>query len=248
MGLLGTRFDGRITVVGGIFASIGGLVTMIAVADLVPQVNKYVTAAVVLAVEMGILSAVLDLYRRLPALPADPQPQAPGGPAGLGVPAVARRAGPRPADRARKLIGVQEGAQSVELFDVVRGSVNGVPVLAGDRYRRKPRRSDPVQTVWMVPLPAPVPFLPHTAFDAAGQVAADAPDPALARLFAGRVPAQVTMFDTVPPWWIEGQYLLCEGPGDPDTIVAWATTLTRAASAMPWDALRTRPRDGHAAV
>ncbi len=239
VGLLGARLDGRIAIVGAIFASIGGIVTMVAVAGLIPQVNKYVTATVVLAVEMGILSVVLDAYRRLPALPPT-----------RGRKRLAARQGweflpsltvqvPGP-HTAQKLIGVQEGAQSVDLYDVVRGTVNGVPVLAGDRYRRKPRRSDPVQTVWMVPLPTPVPFLSHAAFDAAGQVAADAPDPALAHLFAGRVPARAGLLDTVPPWWLEGQYLFCEGPGDPDTIVAWSNTLTRAAAAMPWDALRPR--------
>jgi hypothetical protein len=243
VGLLGARFDGRIVIVGGIFASIGGLVTMIAVAGLVPQVNKYVTATVVLAVEMGILSVVLDLYRRLPALP--PTRTRKRLAARQGWEFLPSLAMPVPGPQsARLLIGVQEGAQSVELFDVVRGTVNGVPVLAGDRYRRKPRRSDPVQTVWMIPLPAPVPFLSHASFDATGQVAADAPDPDLARLFAGRVPARAGILDVVPPWWTEGQYLLCEGPGDPDTIAAWSTTLTRAAAAMPWDAVRARPVEG----
>ncbi|WP_327008283.1 hypothetical protein OHA72_14120 [Dactylosporangium sp. NBC_01737] len=238
VGLLGTRFDGRITVVGGIFASIGGIVTMIAVSDLIPQVNKYVTAAVVLAVEMGILSVVLDLYRSLPALP--PTRNRKRLAARQGWEFLPSLAMPVPGPQsARKLIGIQEGAQSFELSDVVRGSVNGVPVLAGDRHRRKPRRSDPVQTVWMVPLPVSVPFLSHASFDAAGQVAADAPDPALAQLFAGRVPARASIFGVVPPWWIEGQYLLCEGSGDPDVIVAWADTLTRAATSMPWEVLRS---------
>lgn len=243
VGLLGTRFDGRLAVVGAIFASIGGIVTMVAVAGLIPQVNKYVTATAVLAVEMGILSVVLDAYRRLPALPPTRSRKRLAARQGweflpsLTVPV----AGPQ---SARKLIGVQEGAQSVDLYDVVRGAVNGVPLLVGDRYRRKPRRSDPVQTVWMVPLPAPVPFLPHTAFDAAGQVTADAPDPQVAHLFAGRVPTQTTLLDAVLPWWMEGQFLLCEGPGDPDTIIAWSTTLTRFATTMPWDALRSRAPGG----
>jgi hypothetical protein len=187
---------------------------------------------------MGILSVVLDLYRSLPALP--PTRNRKRLAARQGWEFLPSLAMPVPGPQsARKLIGIQEGAQSVELTDVVRGSVNGVPVLAGDRYRRKPRRSDPVQTVWMVPLPASVPFLSHASFDASGQVAADAPDPALAQLFAGRVPAQVSIFDVVPPWWIEGRYLLCEGPGDPDVIVAWANTLTRAVTSMPWEALRS---------
>lgn len=247
VGLLGTRFDGRIAVVGAIFASVGGLVTMVAVADLFPQINKYVTATAVLAVEMGILSAVLDAYRRLPALPPTRGRKRLAARLGWEFVPSLTVAVPGP-QTALRLIGVQEGAQSVDLYDVVRGTVNGVPVLAGDRYRRKPRRSDPVQTIWMVPLPAPVPFLSHTAFDATGQVTAAAPDPDLAHLFAGRVPTQATFLDTVPPWWMEGQFLLCQGPGDPDTIVAWATTLTRSATTMPWDALRARSQSGHGAV
>jgi hypothetical protein len=247
-GLLGARLDPRFAVIGGIHASIGGLVAMIAAARALPQLNGYFVATVVLIVEMGILAAVLNLYRSLPAL----------SPAG-GRKRLAARQGweflpsltvqvPGP-QSARKLLGVQEGAPSVELFDVVRGAVNGVPVLAGDRYRRKPRRSDPVQTVWMVPLPASVPFLAHTSFDNSGQVAATAPDPALAQLFAGRVPTPVAIFDAVPPWWIEGQYLLCEGgTGDPDTILAQATALTRAATAMPWESLRARPAGGSGAA
>ncbi|GAA3201665.1 hypothetical protein ACFO1B_06360 [Dactylosporangium siamense] len=241
-GLLGARLDPRFAVVGGIHASIGGLVAMIAAARALPQLNGYLVATVVLIIEMGILAAVLNAYRRLPAL----------SPTG-GRKRIAARYSweylptlpvpiPGP-NSARKVIGVQEGAQSVELYDVLRGTVDGVPVLVGDRYRRKPRRSDPVQTIWMVPLPTPLPFLPHTAFDGAGQVTAAAPDPALASLFAGRVPLPELLM-SVPPWWIEGQYLLCEGPGDPDTIVAWSTRLTRAVRAMPWDEVRARAAQG----
>jgi hypothetical protein len=238
VGLIGTRLDGRIAVIGGIYASTGGLVTMVAAARALPQVNAYLTATVVLAVEMGILAAVLNAYRGLPALP----------PTRTRKRLAARNhweylptlTVPVPGPQsARRIIGVQEGAQSVDLYDVLRGTVDGVPVLIGDRYRRKPRRSDPVQTVWMVPLPAPLPFLPHTAFDSAGQVTAAAPDPALAHLFAGRVPVP-ELFLAVPPWWIEGQYLLCEGPGDADVVVAWSARLTRAVANMPWDAVRGR--------
>ncbi|GAB3863460.1 hypothetical protein ACFPIJ_50205 [Dactylosporangium cerinum] len=247
-GLVGARLDPRFAVVGGIHASIGGLVAMIAAARALPQLNGYLVATVVLIIEMGILAAVLNAYRSLPALsPTGGRKRLAARQSWEFLPSLAV---PVPGPQsARKLLGVQEGAPSVELFDVVRGAVNGVPVLAGDRYRRKPRRSDPVQTVWMVPLPAPVPFLAHTSFDNTGQVAATAPDPALAQLFAGHVPTPVAIFDTVPPWWIEGQYLLCEGgTGDPDTILAWATTLTRAATAMPWDAVRARPAGSNGAA
>ncbi|MEV0559926.1 hypothetical protein [Dactylosporangium sp. NPDC050588] len=245
VGLLGTRFDGRIAVVGAIFAAIGGLVTMIAVAALIPQVNKYVTATVVLALEMGVLSVVLNAYRRLPALRPTRARQRLASQRGweflpsLAVPVPGPQTG-------RAVIGVQEHAQSVDLYDVLRGTVDGVPVLVGDRYRRKPRRSDPVQTIWMVPLPTPVPYLSHTAFDQTGQVAPGAPDPALASLFAGRVPVP-ELFMAVPPWWIEGQYLLCEGSGDLDVVVAWSTRLTRAVAAMPWDAVRAAIPNGHRA-
>ena len=237
VGLLGTRLDGRMVIHGAIFAAVGGIVTMVAVAELVPQINKYVVATAVLAVEMAIVSAVVDLYQRLPALP--PTRTRKRLAARQGWEFLPSLAVPVPGPQtARNLIGVQEAARSVELFDVVRGAVNGVPVLVGDRHRRRPRRSDPVQTVWMVPLPAPVPFLPHTAFDAAGQVTAAAPDPALAHLFAGRVPTRGPL-DAALPWWIEGQFMFCEGPADPHTLVAWATTLTRAVAVMPWEAIRS---------
>ncbi|MEV4509427.1 hypothetical protein AB0K00_10765 [Dactylosporangium sp. NPDC049525] len=225
VGLLGARFDSRIAVVGGIFAAVGGLVMMVAVGRLIPQVNKYVTATVVLAVEMGILSVVLNAYRRLPALPPTRTRKRLAARQGWEFLPSLTVAIPGP-QSARQLIGVQEGAQSVELFDVVRGAVNGVPVLAGDRYRRKPRRSDPVQTVWMVPLASPVPYVSHTSLDTTGQSG---------------------IFTVTPPWWMEGSFLLCEGPGDPETIVAWASSLTRIATTMPWETIRARTPGSHSA-
>ncbi|MEV0127360.1 hypothetical protein AB0H83_02680 [Dactylosporangium sp. NPDC050688] len=218
IGLIGARVDGRIAVIGGIFAAVAGIVTMIAVARAVPYVNQYVTATVVLAAEMGIVSVVAGLYQRLPALPPTRARRRLAGRLGweflpaLDVPVPGPQSG-------RRLIGVQEGAPSVQLHDVLRGTVNGLPVLVGDRHRRRPRRSDPVQTVWMVPLPALVPYFPHTALNPAGQA-------------AGRP------FAITPPWWVEGSFLLCEGPGDPETIVAWSNALTRIVAEMPWDTVR----------
>jgi hypothetical protein len=234
VGLLGARLDGRVTIVGGIFASIGGLVTMVAVAGLLPQINKYLVATLVLAVEMGIVSVVVNLYRSMPTLP--PTRARKRLAARQGWEFLPSLAVPVPGPQtAAKLIGVQEGAQSVELTDVVRGTVNGVPVLVGDRHRRKPRRSDPVQTVWMAPLPTTVPFFSHAALDTAGPADAFAAD--VAQMFAAGRSASV-------PWWMEGSFLLCEGPGDPETIVAWAGALTRTANTMPWDAVRARLAEG----
>lgn len=239
IGLIGARVDGRIAVIGGIFAAIGGLVTMVAVARAVPYVNQYVTATVVLAVEMGIISVVVELYRNLPAVP----------PTRARKRLAARRTWeylpsltvPVPGPQsARTFIGVQEGSQSVDLYDVVRGAVNGVPVLAGDRYRRKPRRSDPVQTVRMVPLASPVPYFSHASLSTGTTNPTDADAAALAQSFAG----QPVTFTVTPPWWMEGSYLVCEGPGDAETIVAWATALTRIATTMPWDTVNARLVEG----
>ncbi|MDG6105478.1 hypothetical protein Daura_47170 [Dactylosporangium aurantiacum] len=237
IGLIGARVDGRIAVIGGIFAAVAGIVAMVTVARAVPSVNKYVTATVVLAVEMGIVSVVVGLYQRLPALPPTRARKKLAARHGWEfLPALAV-AVPGPVS-AQRLIGVQEGAPSMQLHDVLRGTVNGVPVLVGDRQRRRPRRSDPVQTVWMVPLPAPVPYFPHTALTPPGQGQGDALADDLLRAFADQAAGRP--FGITPPWWMEGSFLLCEGPGDPETIASWVNALTRIVAQMPWDTVRAR--------
>ena len=44
---------------------------------------------------------------------------------------------------------------------------------------------------------------------------------------------------------MEGSFLLCEGPGDPETIAAWSDALTRIVTEMPWDTVRARIADSH---
>ena len=93
----------------------------------------------------------------------------------------------------------------------------------------------------MVPLPAPVPYFPHTALNPAGQGGASAAD--LLQSFAAQAAGRP--FTITPPWWLEGSFLLCEGPGDPETIVAWSNALTRIVTDMPWDTVRAGIADSH---
>ena len=128
------------------------------------------------------------------------------------------------------------GSPTTTLVDVLIGSIDGVPVLIGDRIRRRPLTADPVQTVWLVALPQTLPFVSRDAsFDVFGREVLDtAPNPEVAAtmLAHGRVaPA-------LPVWWIEDRYLYAVSHGDRRTTLGFATAATGFAAGLPWDGLR----------
>ncbi len=60
------------------------------------------------------------------------------------------------------LLGVPNAAAQTVGVHVVRGTVGSFPITVFDRHRPRPRRTDPVQTVWLATLPFALPFVSST--------------------------------------------------------------------------------------
>ncbi|MEV6924309.1 hypothetical protein AB0M46_07360 [Dactylosporangium sp. NPDC051485] len=252
---LGFAVDHRLVKVGYAFLVVTGIVVLSVAIKLLDQFNWAVVAVAVLAVEGAVLAAWQAMYVRLPARrPAAGRRRMAAKAAWqyaaqVSVPV----AGPRTAAR---LLGVPGNATTTTGADAVHGTVDALPVLVFDRWRRTPRIADPVQTVWVVRLPMALPFLASTYFRPAtsldgtldamfGAQAAGAPqehaaDPDAARIIAeSPVRAAASELRLPRSWWVEGECLYAVGaPGaGPDVERTYAQNLAALAAAFPWQAL-----------
>ncbi|MET7394865.1 hypothetical protein ABZS66_15385 [Dactylosporangium sp. NPDC005572] len=256
---LGLAVDDRLVKVGYAFLVVAGIVVLSVAIKILDEYNWAVVAVAVLAVEGAILAVWQAVYVRLPARRPTAGRKRLAAKAAwqytseIAVPV----AGPRTAGR---LLGVPADAPTTTGADAVHGTANGLPVMVFDRWRRAPRITDPVQTVWVVRLPITLPFLASAYFrqhdklsatlDAFfGSPAADGPpeqhaaDPEIARLVA-ESPARTAMNDLRLPrtWWVDGDclYATDAGGAGPDTERTYAENLTALAAAFPWPALQAR--------
>src|SRR5256714_10893034 len=244
------------------FMVLSGLFGIFAVHKALPQVNGWITGLGTLALEIAALYGVIKLYQRLLGQAGSVFRRRLGArrswryepEATVPVP------GPRSAPRFRS---VPNDATSTTGRDVLYATANGLNVTAFDRAGARDRKA---QTVWLVQLPAALPYLlssflrylqledgtPDSPFGAVldralglppiepGQPGPHTDHPDFARtLLTPDVRRIAGLQDFPKRWWIEGWYL-CATADDgakPPQVEEWVDRLTGFASRFPWPAL-----------
>jgi hypothetical protein len=228
----GFVIDQRLIRAGQVFLGLFGVIMLINANHLFEGHYIIVTGAT-LAVEAAVVAAGIGIFRRLPAPrrfgPRRKLAQKSGW--RFMAEAAVPVGGPKTATR---LIGVPTQANSTTGEGTVTAAANGMTCVAYDRARRRPRLTDPVQTVWTVFLPAPLPYV--TVADVnqlRNGIPSEQPVHPVAHMLA-QVPTPGT------EWWVEGGYLYAvqENPARPQLVADHIDRLTRFAAQIPWHQIR----------
>ncbi len=239
---VGSRFSGYLAgqvALGGVaFMAIAGLFGISAVHHALPQVNGFLVFVVMLVLEIGALVGLVALYygiRRKAAVAA--------------LHRLAQRRGWRyePAaevpvpgpNTAARLHSVPDDATSTTGRDVLYAVANGLSVTVFNRFSDSGIRR---QTVWLVHLPMPLPYLEPAPY-LAPPTDAERSDFGRAVL-TDEVRRAARQQGFPSSWWIEGGYLCTiwdeGGAGDPAPVTTreeYVDRLTGLASRLPWPAL-----------
>lgn len=210
--MLGSLLDTRITAAGYALLIMGSLLCVGSTVIRLPQYNSILVGTTVLALQALVVTAWRALYLRLPAhRPTRARKR------------LAARSGwtfhPRttvvvPGPRtALRLLGIPTNLNQTTGYDVLHAPIGQTSITVYDRYRRRPRLGEPVQTVWAVDLPSPLPYSIGEAV--AGH--ADTESPATApNLFVAALRNTLGERD-IPvtingrAWWVEGAFLYSTG-------------------------------------
>lgn len=228
----GFLIDQRLIRAGQVFLGLVGVIVLIAANHLFDGHYIIVTGAT-LAVEAAVVALGIGIYRRLPA----PRRFGPRR-------KLAEKRGWRFMDEAAvpvggqgtatRLIGVPTQANGTTGEGTVTAAVNGLTCVAFDRARRRPRLTDAVQTVWVVFLPAPLPYVTGDDVNRLRHnVPSERPVHPVAHLLA-QVPTPAA------DWWVEGGYLygVQESPARAGLVADRIDQLTRFAAQIPWHQIR----------